>query len=138
MKKIYSNIDNEKLLHIVYHLDNVENRLDIAPENQFLQAAIIKMPAGKKFRAHKHIWKDVFYEKSIAQESWIVLQGAITVFYYDLDDKLLCEEIIRKGDCSMTFEGGHNYEILEDNTLVYEFKTGPYRGQINDKEFIGE
>ena len=26
----------------------------------------------------------------------------------------------------MTFRGGHNYEILEKNTIVLEFKTGPY------------
>jgi hypothetical protein len=138
MKKIYSNIDHEKLLHIVYHPEAIEKRLDIAPENQFLQAAIIKLPQGTKFRAHKHIWKDVFYDKLIAQESWIVMQGAVKVFYYDIDDTLLTTEIIRKGDCSMTFEGGHNYEILEDDTVVYEFKTGPYKGQVNDKQFIGE
>jgi hypothetical protein len=26
--------------------------------------------------------------------------------------------------------------ILEDNTLVYEYKTGPYLGQAMDKTFI--
>ena len=30
----------------------------------------------------------------------------------------------------------HTYEILEDNTLVYEYKTGPYLGIKKDKEFI--
>ena len=55
---------------------------------------------------------------------------------YDIDDSLIGEEIIKKGDCSMTFEGGHTYEILEDDTVVYEYKTGPYTGQANDKVFI--
>ena len=32
--------------------------------------------------------------------------------------------------------GGHTYEILESDTLVYEYKTGPYEGQKLDKEFI--
>jgi len=36
----------------------------------------------------------------------------------------------------MTFFGGHNYLIMQDDTLVYEFKTGPYTGQQNDKVFI--
>ena len=36
----------------------------------------------------------------------------------------------------MTFQGGHTYEILEEDTIVYEYKTGPYKGQANDKEFI--
>ena len=37
---------------------------------------------------------------------------------------------------SFTLQGGHNYLILEDDTLVYEFKTGPYEGQEFDKKFI--
>jgi len=36
----------------------------------------------------------------------------------------------------MTFEGGHTYEILEENTSIYEFKTGPYNGRENDKQFF--
>ena len=36
----------------------------------------------------------------------------------------------------MTFRGGHNYLCLEDDSLVYEYKTGPYYGQKKDKVFI--
>jgi hypothetical protein len=36
----------------------------------------------------------------------------------------------------MTFRGGHNYLILEDDTIVYEYKTGPYLGQELDKVFL--
>jgi len=57
---------------------------------------------------------------------------------FDIDGTLLVEEIIYPGDCSMTFEGGHNYEALEDNTVVYEYKTGPYTGVENDKVFIND
>ena len=32
--------------------------------------------------------------------------------------------------------GGHNYEILEDDTHVLEYKTGPYFGIEFDKKFI--
>jgi hypothetical protein len=55
---------------------------------------------------------------------------------YDIDGTLLETEIINKGDCSMTFEGGHTYEILEEDTIVYEYKTGPYLGIENDKKFL--
>ena len=55
---------------------------------------------------------------------------------YDLDDTVIETPILYSGDCSMTFQGGHNYEILEEDTIVYEYKTGPYKGQENDKEFI--
>ena len=46
------------------------------------------------------------------------------------------EPILEQGDASFTLEGGHNYQILEDNTLVYEYKTGPYEGQKLDKVFL--
>jgi hypothetical protein len=36
----------------------------------------------------------------------------------------------------MTFRGGHTYDILADDTVVHEYKTGPYYGQAVDKEFI--
>jgi hypothetical protein len=55
---------------------------------------------------------------------------------YDIDDTIIHTPILHKGDCSITFYGGHTYEILEDNTVVYEYKTGPYYGLQNDKEFI--
>ena len=55
---------------------------------------------------------------------------------YDIDDTLLCEHIVKAGDITITLEGGHGYEIMEDNTMVYEFKTGPYEGQSLDKVFI--
>ena len=57
---------------------------------------------------------------------------------YDTDGTHIGDEIIEKGDCSMTFEGGHTYTILEEDTVVYEYKTGPYTGIENDKVFIND
>jgi hypothetical protein len=66
----------------------------------------------------------------------VVLQGSVKCIFYDLDNTILSTEFLYPGDASFTLEGGHNYEILEDNTLVYEYKTGPYEGQELDKIFI--
>lgn len=135
MNKIYSKVKPDTLLHLVYRLDETHERTDIVPENQFLQLASLKMQKGKIFRPHKHIWKSGEKEV-IAQESWLVIQGSVKAMLYDLDDTILHVDVINKGDCSMTFQGGHNYEILEDDTIVYEYKTGPYKGQELDKVFI--
>ncbi len=135
MKKIYSKIDKTKLLHLVGSLDDLkENRMDVAPEEEFLQLAILKLEKGKTFKPHKHI----YYEKitNIAQESWFVYKGRVKCIFYDLDDSIISEEIIEEGSFSMTFRGGHNYEILEENTFVLEYKTGPYLGIELDKTFI--
>ena len=139
MIKIYSKCEPGKLLHLINRFDEIDGRTDIAPEEQFIQAATIKFPqGGKKFRTHQHIWKPAPREQVIAQESWIVVQGSVRVFMYDTDQLFLQDEVIKKGDCSMTFEGGHTYEILEDDTIVYECKTGPYMGVENDKIFYDE
>jgi hypothetical protein len=60
----------------------------------------------------------------------------VKCIFYDTDDQIISTPILYPGDASFTLEGGHNYEIQEDNTLVYEYKTGPYEGQALDKTFI--
>ena len=96
------------------------------------------MDEGKTFRPHKHIYKPAPREQVIAQESWVVIKGAVLCHFYDIDDTLLERVMIKQGDCSMTFEGGHTYTILEDDTVVYEYKTGPYQGQKMDKVFLDD
>lgn len=137
MKRIYSKVDPTKLLHIINRFEDIENRIDISPEEQFLQASAIKVDSGKSYRPHKHLVKAVLETETITQESWVVIQGCVKVTLYDLDDTVIATEVIGKGDSTITFAGGHGYEILEDNTVVYEYKTGPYRGQQLDKTFIG-
>ena len=136
MEKIYSKIEPETLLHIVVRKeDMLPGREDIVPEEHFIQCSILNMQQGKTFRPHKHIWKQRD-RLVIAQESWIVVQGRVQCFFYDLDDTIIETVILEQGDASFTLQGGHNYLILEDDTLVYEYKTGPYEGQALDKTFI--
>jgi len=120
---------------MVNRLSDIVERTDIAPAKEFIQLATLRMQKGKTFKPHKHIWKPG--EKTvIAQESWVVIKGSVLVKMYDLDDTIISTPTLHAGDCSITFQGAHTYEILEDDTIVYEYKTGPYRGQEWDKEFI--
>jgi cupin fold WbuC family metalloprotein len=134
MEKFYSKIQPGILLHIVYRLDEINGRTNISPDEEFLQLASIKMQKGQTFKAHRHI----IVEKvtNITQESWLIIKGSVKCIFYDLDDTIIAEPILLSGDCSITFRGGHNYFILEDDTVVYEYKTGPYLGQEMDKKFL--
>lgn len=143
MQKIYSRIEPGVLLHLIHRLQDIEAvpqkdgiaRTNVAPDEEILQLATLRMSKGKTFKAHRHIYKEG--ERSvIAQESWIVVKGSVKAVLYDLNDTVIEEVILNEGDCSMTFRGGHNYEIQEDDTIVYEYKTGPYYGQELDKVFI--
>ena len=136
MELIYSKIEPETLLHQINRFKDINQpRKDLIHEKEFIQCSSLKFNKGKTFKPHKHIWKrrDL---NVIAQESWVVIKGSVKCFFYDLDDKLICEKILNEGDASFTLQGGHNYEILEDDTIVYEYKTGPYEGQQFDKTFI--
>ena len=135
MKKIYSNVKKDKLLHIILRKSDVQTqRMNIIEDDQFLQLAAMLLPNGKTFKPHKHVYSEK--TTTTAQESWVVIQGKVKAILYDLNDKIIDEPILEAGDVSITLYGGHTYEILEDDTLVYEYKTGPYTGIENDKEFI--
>jgi len=140
MEIIYSKVQEGKILHIIRRLSDIENqndfRTEIVPIDNFIQCATLNMKSGKTFKPHKHIYKERTYKNQIAQESWIVIRGSVKCIFYDLDDTIIAEPILYPGDASFTLGGGHNYLILEDNTIVYEYKTGPYEGQEFDKVFL--
>jgi len=138
MKKIYSKVEPNKLLHIIVRKDDlVKGRTEVVSEEHFIQCALLNMEKDKTFKPHKHIWKNRTRDV-IAQESWVVIQGKVKCTFFDIDDNIIEEPILEPGDASFTLEGGHTYTILEDDTLVYEYKTGPYEGQELDKVFIGD
>jgi mannose-6-phosphate isomerase-like protein (cupin superfamily) len=135
MIKILSKINNE-ILHIYIKKDFTKKREDIISEDNFLQLATLSLDKDQTFKPHQHIFKDVNYKKTIAQESWVVMEGSVRVDYYDIDGSFLISHVLYKGDCTVTLKGGHNYTSLEKNTYIYEFKSGPYEGIEKDKVFI--
>jgi hypothetical protein len=136
MENIYSKVDPNKLLHVIVRKEDLtKGRIEVVPENNFIQCALLNMDEGKTFKPHKHIWKERT-RNVIAQESWIVIAGSVKCTFYDIDDQIIAEPILYPSDASFTLEGGHTYTILENDTLVYEYKTGPYEGQQLDKTFI--
>jgi len=136
MEKIYSKIEPDKLLHVVVRLHEIKGRTQLIPDDNFIQCSSLKMEKGTTFRPHRHVVKSRSYEKQIAQESWIVISGKVKCIFYDLDNTIIATPILQPGDASFTLYGGHTYEILEEDTIVYEYKTGPYEGQKLDKVHI--
>ena len=135
MHKIYSKITPDKLLHIILKKEDVKTqRLNVIEGDQYLQLAAMKLPKDKTFIPHKHVYCEKL--STIAQESWVVIEGKVQAILYDLDDTIIETPILNAGDVSVTLYGGHTYKILEEDTLVYEYKTGPYLGVEKDKKEI--
>ena len=136
MEKIYSKVSQE-VTHIIQRFANIQSpRHNLIDDREFIQVSAHKLQP-QKFRAHKHLWK-ICDKKRLTQESWIIIKGSVLFTAYDLDDTIISTHTLGPGDCVINLYGGHNYETLEPDTIVYEFKTGPYEGIEQDKEFIDD
>ena len=128
------------LMHLVIRLADLQqmsnSRIDVVGPVNFIQLALMNFNSTVDFPPHIHLERSREFSNLRAQESWVVIAGAVEVNYYDEGGVSLGSRQLSQGDCSVTLLGGHGYRILESPTLVYEFKTGPYEGQEIDKRFI--
>jgi len=135
VKYVYSNVDPDcLLLSYIKKEDIISERIDLSPERECLQVSAKKINMGKIFKPHKHNALERNTDQT--NESWMFLEGSVRANFYDLDDTLILQEVFKSGDCVVVFNAGHGFDVLEDNTILYEFKNGPYYGQIADKTFI--
>jgi hypothetical protein len=58
------------------------------------------------------------------------IKGSVKMYFYDIDDSIIATPILKAGDASFTLYGGHTYQILEDDTIVYEYKLDLMRVKI--------
>ena len=138
MRKIYSKIKKKKLLHIIFRPTKKIQRINLSPENEFLQLCYLNLNKNNKFLPHKHFWKANKQKKIIVQESWLVIKGLAKITLFDLNEKVISVVTLKPGDISITFEGGHKLEVLKNNTIIYEHKNGPYEGQKKDLIYLNK
>ena len=132
---IYSNCEEGTLMLTINRAWEIsEQRTDVTPESEYLQISTKILSRDTSFRAHKHNPLD--RHTTTTQEAWIILKGAIKAKFWDLDDTVLHETILRDGDCAVVYKAGHSFEVLQEGTVLYEVKNGPYYGQTKDKTFI--
>ncbi len=56
MKKIYSKIEDTKLLHMIVRKDEIlPGREDIVTEENFIQCSRLNLSNGTTFKPHRHI-----------------------------------------------------------------------------------
>jgi hypothetical protein len=134
-ENIYSKVNPEVLLLSVNRNEEInDNRTDVCPEDKFLQISTKKIAKATKFKPHKHN----ILQRNIdnTHECWIILSGCIKATFYDLNNEQIYETLLKNGDCAVVYNAGHSFEVLEDNTKLYEVKNGPYYGQSKDKTFF--
>jgi len=137
MKQIFSKINTNIILFSLLKFNEIKNkRTDISPNNEYLQVSGRHLQKNFCVSPHKH--NKLERKTDLTQEAWIILKGKVKAKFYDLDDKFIIEEYLSSGDCIVIFRGGHSLEVLEDDTIFFEFKNGPYFGVESDKVLINE
>lgn len=137
MESFFSRIEKDKLIFSLLRFDELSNnRIDIAPASEYLQVCGRIMNKGTTVVPHKHLKTE--RRVKMTQESWIVLRGKVKASFYDTDNTYLCDREIGSGDVVIFYRGGHGLEVLENDTVFYEFKNGPYFGVEKDKEKIND
>ena len=137
MEKIYSKVNPDLLLHLIFRAEDFEDgRINIVDPKEFIQCSALQFDKGKTFKPHKHNQTPTVNYDYRPQESWIVLKGKVRCTFYDIDDQVIAEPVLKKGDASFTLHGGHTYTILTNGAKILEYKTGKYISQEHDKTFI--
>lgn len=137
MIHVYSKLDPKLLLFVINRRQDIGvERTDLSPGEEYLQCATKQLAKGTTFAPHRH--NELIRETDITQEAWVFLQGRVAASFWDIDDELIYETELGAGDAAVVFRGGHSFEVLEEDTILYEFKTGPYYGVEKDKTYIQE
>lgn len=137
MIHVYSAVEPDLMLCVINRGDEIgSNRADLSPQDQYLQCATKKLTKGTTFAPHKH--NELIRTTNITQEAWVFLKGRVAARFWDINDQLIYETELGEGDAAIVFRGGHSFEVLEEDTILYEFKTGPYYGVEKDKTYIEE
>lgn len=131
MKTILSKIDGEIICSYIFKDQISDYRTDLSNENELLQGSARILKKDIYVKPHKHL--PVKRETLGTQESWIVIEGKVLATLYDLDDSKLEEIELNAGSCMVFYRGGHSLRVIDDNTIFYEFKNGPYPGYDKDK-----
>ena len=119
------------VLHVIADVNKVTQcRTDVTPPDKLLQASIIPLAEGKKVGPHSHDLRTIASHNSgVTQECWFVYRGKVSVQLFDENRTLIHEQTLSRGQLLITFAGGHSLQCIEANSMILEFKNGPYIGK---------
>ena len=126
-------MDGNLVLAIIVRDADWEDGLNfISSENDYQQVGTWGYNRGQKLSPHIHLIEP--REVRRTQEVIFVKSGCIRVSIYTEKEEFLKSVELKKGDTIVLLNGGHGYEILEDDTKVLEIKNGPYVGAEKDRK----
>jgi len=88
---------------------------------------------GKVLQPHIHkVRERTLCHKTL--ECLYIIQGRLLATFYSLSKEPVIDMVLTSGSLVMLYDGGHGFEILEDDTIFIEVKNGAYVSVEADKE----
>jgi cupin fold WbuC family metalloprotein len=117
-------------------LENKNTTKWYGTSEEYIQASRLFYDRGKFFRPHRHLSNP--REVEWTQECFVVVKGRIKANIYDGQDNYIDSFVMKAGDIGIFYLGGHSFEILDNDTIAFEIKPGPFTSVEQDKKFSDE
>jgi hypothetical protein len=103
----------------------------LSSPNDLLQVGVWQHPKGHSSVPHIHN----FLERTINRTTEVlyIVSGMVHADIYGEDGSFLSSTDLTAGQLLHCYGGGHSYKIIQDLTVVLEFKNGPYLGAELDR-----
>lgn len=134
VKNLKTVFDNSGTLNaILLKKDFQSNGIEFfTDDSEQMQLGYMKRDAGYKIEPHIHNLATRSINTSC--ECLFIKTGRIKIFFYDMEEKPICDEIVSTGDTVLLLSGGHGFLMLEPSEII-EVKQGPYIGEADKKRF---
>lgn len=128
--KVQANLNLCKLVNY----GNFESRTNLTDPDKIIQSSLIKMIKFQSVPKHEHL--PIERHTKGTGEGWLILQGSFEVEIFDIDRVSIGKYFLKKFDMLIMFNGGHALRATKKNSIMFEFKNGPFRGSDSDKIYF--
>lgn len=128
--KVQANLNLCKLVNY----GNFESRTNLTDPDKIIQSSLIKMIKFQSVPKHEHL--PIERHTKGTGEAWLILQGSFEVEIFDIDRVSIGKYFLNKFDMLIMFNGGHSLRATKKNSIMFEFKNGPFRGGDSDKIYF--
>ena len=113
---------------------NQENTKWYGDDKEAVQASRMCYNKDKTFLTHKHLLRPRL--NNYTQECFIIYKGSIEIRIFSTDKKSISTLVAKAGNIIILYRGYHSVTVLEDNSVFFEIKNGPFTTMKEDKEYF--
>lgn len=131
---INSRIETELNLCKIVRYGKFKGRVNLTEPDQIMQVSLGKISQFNPVQKHRHL--PIERSTTGTSEGWLVLKGCFEVEIFDVDYSSVGKFNLKKLDMILTFNSGHSLHATNDNSIICEFKNGPFKGSDSDKIYF--